>query len=230
MDNVKLREYFRKYGYRNIDHASLAKTFLLSRKKTEERIEELVRLGLICRSDIQPDKAIVCYETTIQGNAFSMAKASKPVSRESTEKVLREFLERVNAVNERHDLVLRVESVIVFGSYLSEVSRPNDLDLSVELVGNGTNDASHRALREASIDRALASGRRFRNAVDEIFWPRTEVLSLLKNRSRTISFCEWDSLKDMPKLRYRVLFGDRSRIAAFIKDGEDVEPPSGKDG
>ena len=156
--------------------------------------------------------------------------ASKPVSRESTENVVREFLERVNAVNERHDLAHRVESVIVFGSYLSEVSRLNDLDLSVELVGNGMNDASHRALREASIDRALASGRRFRNAVDEIFWPRTEVLSLLKNRSRTISFCEWDSLKDMPKLRYRVLFGDRSRIAAFIKDGEDVEPPSGKDG
>ena len=80
LDNVKLREYFRKYGHRKIDDTSLAKTFLLSRKKAEERIGELVSLGLICRSDLQPDKAIVCYETTIQGNAFGMAKAGKPVS------------------------------------------------------------------------------------------------------------------------------------------------------
>ena len=103
LDNVKLREYFRKYGYGHVDHASLAKTFLLSRKTAEERIEELVRLGLIWRSDFQPDKATICYETTIQGNAFGLARAGKPVSRESTEKVLRECLERVNAVNARRD-------------------------------------------------------------------------------------------------------------------------------
>ena len=144
-------------------------------------------------------------------------------------KSLREFLERVNAVNERRDLAHRVESVIVFFSYLSEVSRLNDLDLSVELVGNGTDDSSQQALHEASFNRARASGRQFRNAVDQIFWPRMEVLSLLKNRSRTISFCEWDSLKDMPKLRYAVLLGDKSRIASFIKDGEAVDLPADKD-
>jgi hypothetical protein len=115
LDNVKLREYFRKYGYGHIDYDSLGKTFLLSRQKAEQRIEELVKLDLIRRSDTQLDKEVVSYETTIQGNAFGMARAGKPVSRESTEKVLREFLERVNAVNERGDLAHRVESVIVFG-------------------------------------------------------------------------------------------------------------------
>jgi hypothetical protein len=188
-----------------------------------------VKLELIRRADFQPDKAMVCYETTIQGNAFGMAKAGKPVSRESTEKVLGEFLERVEAVNERDDLAHRIESVIVFGSYLSGASRLNDMDLSVEFLGNGTDDASRQALREASFSRARASGRQFRNAVDQIFWPRTEVLLLLKNRSRTISFCEWDSLKDMPKLRYGVLLGDKSRIALFIKDGEALDLPADKD-
>lgn len=229
LDNAKLREYFRKYGYGHIDHTSLAKTFRLSRREGEQRIQELVKLELICRSDVQPDKAMLSYETTIQGNAFGMAKASKPVSRESTETVLREFLERVKAVNERDDLAHRIESVIVFGSYLSGVSRLNDLDLSVKLVGKGMDDTSQQALREASFNRARASGRQFRNAVDQIFWPQTEVLLLLKNRSRTISFCEWDSLKDMPKLRYGVLFGDKSRIASFIKDGEAVDLPEDND-
>ena len=63
------------------------------------------------------------------------------------------------------------------------------------------------------------------SVVDEVCWPRTEVLLLLKNRSRTISLCEWDSLKNMPELRYCVLVGDKLRIAEFIKDGRPVELP-----
>ena len=75
------------------------------------------------------------------------------------------------------------------------------------------------------MERARSSGRRFRNVVDEVSWPRTEVLFLLKNRSRTISLCEWNSLKNMPELRYCVLVGDTPRIAEFIKDGRPVELP-----
>jgi hypothetical protein len=33
----------------------------------------------------------------------------------------------------------------------------------------------------------------------------------------------------MPKLRYRVQFGDKSRIASFIKDGEAVDLPADND-
>ena len=74
------------------------------------------------------------------------------------------------------------------------------------------------------MERARSSGRRFRK-VDEVSWPATEVLLLLKNRSRIVSLCEWDSLKNMPELRYCVLVGDKLRIAEFIKDGRRVELP-----
>jgi hypothetical protein len=76
------------------------------------------------------------------------------------------------------------------------------------------------------MERACSSGRRFRNVVDEVSWPRTEVLLLLKIRSRTISLCEWGSLKNMPELRYCVLVGNKLRIAEFIKDGRPVESPA----
>jgi hypothetical protein len=230
LDSLKLREYLRKHGDRHIDTDSLVETFVLSRRKAERLIEELVNLELIRRSDAQLNKAKVCYETTIQGNAFGMANAGKPVSRESAEKVLREFLNRVRTVNERDDLAYRIGSVIVFGSYLSSAIQLNDLDLSAELIGKWTDDASYHAACQGSMERAHASRRQFRNLVDEISWPRTEVLLFLKNRSRTISLCDWDSLQKMPKFQYSVLLGDNARIAAFIKDGRVVDFPVSEDG
>jgi hypothetical protein len=67
------------------------------------------------------------------------------------------------------------------------------------------------------------SGRRFRNVVEEVGWPQLEVLYILKNRSRTISFCEWKSLLQMEGLRYCVVFGDKKRIAGLLKSGHCVE-------
>jgi hypothetical protein len=67
------------------------------------------------------------------------------------------------------------------------------------------------------------SGRRFRNVVEEVGWPQLEVLYILKNRSRTISLCEWASLFQMEGLRYCVVFGDKKRIAGLLKSGHCVE-------
>ena len=115
------------------------------------------------------------------------------------------FLARIKTVSGQEDLAYRVESVVIFGSYLKGVPHLNDLDLGVELIGKWNDDASYHSACRPSMERARSSGRRFRNVVDEVCWPRTEVLLLLKNRSRTISLCEWDSLKNMPELRYCVL-------------------------
>ena len=166
---------------------------------------------------------MVSYQTTMKGNALGMAKASRPVSRASAERVLRELLDRVLVVNDQSELAYRVESVVVFGSYLSKVERLNDLDIAVELKARRDDDASFKSLRNASMERALASGRRFRNVVEEVGWPQIEVFSILKNRSRTISFCEWKSLFEMEGFRYGVVFGDKKRIVGLLKGGQVVE-------
>jgi hypothetical protein len=223
LDSLKLRDYLRKYGDQRIYVGSVADKFALSEVQAETMIEELVMQDLICRSELQLDKATVCYETTIKGNAFGLASAAKPVSRVSVEKTLQDFIGRVRAINERQDLAYRIESVIVFGSYLSETPLLNDLDVSAEPIGKWTDAASYEAACRDSRGRARASGRQFRNVLDEVSWPRTEVLLLLKSRSRTISLCDWDSLGKMPKFKYRVLLGNPAKIAAFIKDGGSLD-------
>jgi len=223
LDGLQLRDYFRRFGSAYVNCATVVKEFSVTRRKAQNILEELLKLDMICLCELQGKGEMVSYETTMKGNALGMAKASRPITRASAERVLRELLGRVLAVNDRPELAYRVESVVVFGSYLSKVERLNDLDIAVELKPRRDDGASFRSLRNESMERARTSGRRFRNVVEEVGWPQIEVLSILKNRSRTISFCEWKSLFEMEGFRYGVVFGDKERIVGLLKGGQLVE-------
>lgn len=223
VDGLRLRNYFRSYS-ENVNYRTLMQEFSMSKRRAQGVLDALLKLEMISPCEFQHDKKMVCYETTIRGNALGMAKASKPVTRASAGSVLRGLLSRVKAVNDRQDLAYKVESVVVFGSYLSEAKRVNDLDVAVELKPRSTDDATWERLCNASHERAAVAGRRFRNVVEQVGWPQLEVLGILKNRSRTISFCDWKSLLRMEDLRYCAVFGDRERIAGLLKGGQAMEP------
>jgi Nucleotidyl transferase AbiEii toxin, Type IV TA system len=223
VDGLQLRRYFQRFGSEQVNYATVMDELSVTKRQAEKLLTELLKLEMISRCEFQHDKKMVSYQTTIRGNALGMAKAGKPVTRASAEEVLRKFLDRVRVVNGRQELAHSVESVVVFGSYLSDAKRLNDLDIAVELRAKWHDDASFQNYRNASLDRARARGRRFRNMVEEVCWPQLEVVSILKNRSRTISFCEWNSLLRMEGLRYCVVFGNRRRVAGLLKSGRCVE-------
>ena len=223
MDILKLRNVLRKSARGNLSHVSIMKEFSVNARKANKMIADLVTLELICPYEIRRDKQTRYYETTIKGNALGFAKASKAVSRATADRVLGELLDRVARVNGYCEPAYQVESVIVFGSYLSNVTRLNDLDIAVELVGKWNDNATFKTACDASTDRAEKTGRRFRDFFEQMAWPRTEVMLILKNRSRTITFCDWESLFEMEGLRYCVLVGDKKRIAALIKHGCPLE-------
>jgi predicted nucleotidyltransferase len=222
MDALELRRYLKTRGHR-VNYITAMETFSLTKPGAEQLIGDLARLELIRKHESQIEENITSYETTIAGNALGMAKAGKPVSRESAERILREFLIRAQSVNEQLQLAYVVESVVVFGSYLSNKKQLNDLDIAVELKAREADNAAQENLRKERLAKAFESGRRFSNIVAEVFWPEKEVLLILKNRSRTISLCDWQSLFKMPDLQYCVLIGDRKRIAGMIEHGKTVD-------
>jgi hypothetical protein len=93
--------------------------------------------GLIKR--VRPDT----WTITQDGQRLSSAAAAKPLSRVTAERVLCEFLKRVDKVNRDAYFLGRVNRVVLFGSMLrAEVAVLSDLDLAVEIVrrmGIGTN-------------------------------------------------------------------------------------------
>jgi hypothetical protein len=223
VDILKSRNVFRKFARGNLSHVAIMKELSITERKANKLIGDLLTLELICPCETRQDKATRYYETTINGNALGFAKASKPVWRATAERVLGEFLDRASAVNGNRELAYRVESVIVFGSYLSAAKRLNDLDIAVELVPNWNDNATLKSVCKASTNRACATGRRFRDFFEQMAWPPTEVMLILKNRSRTITFCEWESLCEMEELRYCVPIGNKKRIAALIEHGRPIE-------
>ncbi len=134
VENVRLRNYLRKFGDCHICVEGIVDTFDLSPAKAKEVVQELVKLGLIEPVNVKDGEAPSIYSTTIRGNAFGLASAAKSVGRKSATRILREFLDRVRLANENTEFAYRIESVILFGSYLSGATSVNDVDLSVELV------------------------------------------------------------------------------------------------
>src|SRR5947208_5083131 len=74
------------------------------------------------------------YELTDQGTRLAQASAAAPLRRATAERKLREFMARVEQVNQSEEFAYRVNRVVLFGSYLTDAERVNDIDVAVELA------------------------------------------------------------------------------------------------
>jgi predicted nucleotidyltransferase len=128
------------------------------------------------------------YELTDQGTRLAQASAAAPLRRATAERKLREFMARVEQVNQSEEFAYRVKRVVLFGSYLTDAERVNDIDLAVELAPRWDGfDVGIQYQKEQERVR-LAPRHRTRNALAIQQWPWREVLHFLKARSRAFSF------------------------------------------
>jgi predicted nucleotidyltransferase len=130
------------------------------------------------------------WTTTIKGNSFGLASAARPLRRSTADKKVKEFLERVHQVNSSDYFLYKVRKALVFGSYLSNQDRINDIDLAVELEPKHKDRAFQHQLEEARSRKAAREGRQFHGMIDQLLWSKYEVILFLKSRSRAISLHE----------------------------------------
>jgi hypothetical protein len=107
-----------------------------------------------------------------------------------------------------------------FGSMLTETERLGDVDLAVELSSKATGEKAFDRWCDRRQNAALKAGQRFKSDFDWVVWPKAEVYRALRGRARTLSIHEWDQIKKIADVRYRVVWGDRKRIARLIPDGK----------
>jgi hypothetical protein len=123
----------------------------------------------------------------MQGNAIANAKAGKPITRRTADRLVEEFLVRVNEINACDDYVFRVTQVVIFGSYLSDSPTLGDVDLSIILSHRYDDPEEHKRHCEARTQHALEEGRNFPTFLQELAWPEEEIWRILKGRSRGLS-------------------------------------------
>lgn len=123
---------------------------------------------------------------TEKGRRFGIAKATSPISREKATKILNELIERAKVINANDEFLYYVESIKVFGSYLTDKELLGDLDVGVKLSKKYLS-GKYRSFQQKKIKQVKKDGKRFNTFLDELFWPHREVMLKLKNRQIGLS-------------------------------------------
>ena len=182
----------------------------ISPKKANKLINELNRRGYIEPIRIYRQKQF--YRKTLKGSTLGLASAAKPVTRKTANRIFSEFMDRVRQVNSDSSYLVKVQKVLVFGSYLTDAIRINDIDVAVELTWKENHpkvlnkDKAQLALNLSNI--AEKKGKKFSSFIDRLEWPEHEVRLFLKSRSRTLSI---HSIHDeiLNRVEYRVFFSEQ---------------------
>jgi predicted nucleotidyltransferase len=148
------------------------------------------------------------------GDTLAVATAAMPVSRQTAERALTQFMERVAQVNDDPYFLARVTRVALFGSMLRpEVKRLSDVDLAVQLVAKETDFDRLREANAAQVEHLPMMGRRSSSFVEEQFCWFLETFRFLKGRSRVISLADYNVEKRLVlAVPHRMLLGEPDEL------------------
>jgi len=212
VDALSLRKAFRFVS--NLDDFStelLAEKLGLSKKRGPSLLNDLAAEGFVTPHLDFHKRA--CWRLTKRGRALALASAAKPLTRATADRLVEEFLARAMAINTNGELAYVVTDAVLFGSYLTDARRLNDVDIGFRLArrnpaANAVEENNHR------VSVARKRGRQFRSWFDELNWPRTEVLLLMKARSRGLSLHDMDN---------DAIFTEKLTTSTRIRDSKCVE-------
>jgi predicted nucleotidyltransferase len=154
------------------------------------------------------------WTTTTAGSALAQVSFGRPITRKTADRLVREIVGRARAINADPTLLLSVNRLRVFGSYLREEVDPLG-DVDVELVIARRLPANEYVTAARAY--ADASGRVFGNYTAYLGWPETELRMNLKNRSVALNI----TLEDVDELT------DQVRTVYSIEDDREALPVSG---
>jgi len=165
------REVMRKIGGGIVSLESIAHYLKMDNDTAQSIVERLSAEGYIeVNNDFRDDKKF--YSITLKGNSLGSASASKPLTRKTAAKKLTEFMDRVFAVNSNEYYLYKISKVIIFGSYLSESARINDIDIAIEIIQKFGND--EQQIRDKKrIEEVAINGKSFKCLLDMLAYPQS---------------------------------------------------------
>ena len=217
---VQVRGFFRRFDGKFFMRSAVERVMQLTPEQAEKFVNEMVALDLIEPTTQFDNEA--AFEVAERGLAFANATAAKPIYRRTAERVLKEFMDRVDDVNASKEYAFRIRGAVLFGSMLSCADRLGDVDVAIDLKPRISDPIRRRQLCDQRRSIAQKQGRAFASATSWALWPRDEVLIQLKARSRSLSLHGFDQLTQLENLSYRVLVGDANLIATQIPVGRAV--------
>ena len=177
MPALEARDWMRRLTSNN--HVDLVSSADLG-PEAQVAFDSLVAAGYLQAYEKQPG----IFSVTISGAALAMASANLPVKRSTAKRALAGVRVRAVEINDDPDLLLWVDKLAVFGSYLDPTAeRLGDVDVAAWFSRRESDGQKYVA---ASLARARASGRNLRY-IEQLMYGEREVRSRLKGRSPVVS-------------------------------------------
>ena len=143
---------------------------------------------------------------TVKANELRCESRGR-LTRAKADGLVCELLARVRALNADAKYAFKVDSVVLFGSYLSSRDRIEDVDVAIALRPRLQNKEEQKALEEA----ARSRGPRSRNIVEHMYKPQQEVRKALKAKSSWLDVRDASELEEVLQQRsgveYKVISG-----------------------
>jgi predicted transcriptional regulator/predicted nucleotidyltransferase len=185
---VKIRDYFKEIRGVGIIKAELGRYFNLNIKNTNLLINELLQNELIEKSQLIEKTQEREYQLTMKGQALCAARSVPPMNKEKADKIFKEFMQRVEEINNNSYYLCKIEKLLLFGSYLnSDKDDYGDIDIAFKLKRKIDNFDEYEKAREERIKEMKRNGKYFSGFMDESFSPENEVMLKLKNKCQYIS-------------------------------------------
>ena len=212
---VRIRSMFRSAGLRS----TLTLDFVGQQLELTKQHAQRLVTGLRTAGFIEPVRRRAGFPSggrqwslTDEGVRLRCATAAKPLHRATAECLLVKLLERIELLNADDRFLARVSRAIVFGSYLQSTERLGDVDVAIELVPRCGDVHRLRAANDERVLEEQASGRRFSNLVDQLFWWQREAMLFLRNRKRGLSLQPYGDIRKLVDASaHRLIFQDEGR-------------------
>jgi predicted transcriptional regulator len=183
---VKIRDYFQNIRDVGISKMYMGNHFNLNANKTNALIKELIQNGFI--ENNQDKKNGNEYQLTSKGQSLCAARSIPPLNKAKADKIFKEFMMRVEEINNNNYYLCKVEKLLLFGSYLiSDNEDFGDIDIAFELKRKIDNIDDYKKARMERILEMKQKGKHFADYMEEMSYPEREVELKLKNKCRYIS-------------------------------------------
>jgi len=193
---LQIRQLMRETLGRSITPRHVREILSCSNSSAALVLEQLEKAGFV-------ESVRGYWEATTKGSALAMATAALPLRRETAQRLLADLVSRAHLVNADDTWAYRVRILVIFGSYLRGVERPNDVDIACALSPRWSGETQQN--REQG--RRHERGERFRNISEWAMWPKLEVIRYLRARARGLSIHELEDWIDSTE--HKVVFEDR---------------------
>ena len=197
---LKIRDYLRKFSSGWISVSELGEYFRLNHPEAEILLHELINKGLL---EYQEKK----YRLTVKGRALCIARCVPPMDKEKADQIFRQFMQRVQEVNEDDYYLYKISKLLLFGSYLDTRKQDfGDIDIAFELEQKIKDNEEFLYENARLVEEAILDGRRFLSLWDEVNYSRHIVLLKLKDRNPYISLHPIWKDKILNNVRYKQVY------------------------